>query len=630
MGLIRRLPESVQNKIAAGEVVERPASVVKELVENSLDAGAENVSVELEAGGHRLIRVADDGAGMTEDDLVLAVERHATSKIADVDDIFRISSMGFRGEALPSIASVSRTTITTCPAGAEASSQLEIEAGRALRLSPAKQRRGTLAEVRDLFFNTPARRKFLRSPRADNALAAKILTRLALAHPQVGFRLQVDGAITFSAHPAAAQLDRIAEIFGDGIAKKLLPLRRDSADGIAVDGFIAAPPEGRHNSDDIYFLVNRRWIKHFGMASALANVFKSALPGRRYPFAIVNLTIDPERLDVNVHPTKEEIRFDNEALVKAVVCAAAKDALEDFASHATAVPRLVPRAPGDGPTPPFPGGAGQRPGRDGKGSEAGGGAPRPSSRRDIPPDTDWPAIRERIRRDDPAPPPSAPPPPRASAAPGFDAPPPKPLQPAVAPAGSGGKLFGGGRYRVLGQVCGQYILIEGEEGLYFIDPHALHERWNFDRMRAEGGRGVASTKLLLPVRLRLSPAEAALAPDVAAVLSEHGFDLHSSDGFMLEVRAAPSYLKPGDIEDLVKQVFADVDGAADAVGVRRERLLASLACRSSVLLGRTLPEEELTLLIDRFLSGGQMPTCPHGRPTGFVLSLDEMAKRLGR
>ncbi len=331
MGFVKLLPETVQNKIAAGEVVERPASVVKELVENAIDAGATTISVDLEDGGHRLIRVSDNGSGMSEEDLVLALERHATSKIADVDDIFHITSLGFRGEALPSIASVSRTTITTCLPGQTVSSQIQVDGGITTRLSPEKSRRGTVVEVRDIFFNTPARRKFLKAPSSDNRKAAEVVTRLALAYPDLGFRLQLDGKIAFAVHPAADQLERIRDIFGDARAKKLLPIVRDSAEGVSVSGFIGAPPQNSRSMGDMYFLVNRRWIKHVGLAKAVANAYKDSLPPRSYPFAIINLAIDPERLDVNAHPTKEEIRFDNEYLVKSSVTAAVGEALRSFA-----------------------------------------------------------------------------------------------------------------------------------------------------------------------------------------------------------------------------------------------------------------------------------------------------------
>ncbi|MBP5232792.1 MAG: DNA mismatch repair endonuclease MutL, partial [Planctomycetes bacterium] len=321
---IRVLPEVVQNKIAAGEVVERPASVVKELVENAIDAGASEVTVEIAAGGAELIRVTDDGRGMGAADLALAVERHATSKIRDIDDIFHIHTLGFRGEALPSIGSVARLTIATATPGAAEGAALTVEGGKRQAVRPAPPRRGTVVEVSNLFFNTPARRKFMKSPAAEVAAAGEVITRLALAHPEVAFRLDNNGRRSLEL-PAAPDLEtRIAALFGK---MALLPVDHDSAQGVKITGFIAEPPESRSQSRFIYTLLNGRWFRHPGIARAVADACAGNLPPRRYPFAVLCFAIDTERVDVNAHPAKEVIRFENEALIVGGASHAVREAL---------------------------------------------------------------------------------------------------------------------------------------------------------------------------------------------------------------------------------------------------------------------------------------------------------------
>lgn len=608
MARIHILPVAVQNKIAAGEVIERPASVVKELAENAMDAGARHVAVELEEGGRRLIRVSDDGGGMDGDDLAASMQRHATSKIRDVDDIFRIATFGFRGEALPSIGSVSRMTITTCAPGAAEGHELVVEGGTGVRLSPAAPRKGTSIEVRDIFFNTPARRKFLSQPASENTRAADVLTRLALGNPGVGFRLQAGDRIVLSLRPAADQRERIRDIFGDKVASRLVPFGHEITDGLAVGGFFAKPPESRRNSRDTYILVNRRWIRYYGLARAVADSFQGILPPREYPFAVINLTVDPARVDVNAHPAKEEVRFENEGVIIAGVKRAIREALAGVAAVSTANNFEAPRPPSHPsprPPPDFSSPQGRENGRE------------TARRKDDFAEVDFAAARERLRAAPPAPPEKPENPERFSA--------PAPALP-----------FGaGGRHRVLGQAGGKYILVEGADGLLLVDPHALHERWNFDRLLGERKRGAASERLLIPLEMRLSPAESAAAGDAVPVLAEYGFacSLGVPDAATLLVAAAPPALPAAKLETMLRQVLADIAGGCgggETLEAFHGKLLASLACRSSVLLGRNLPEEEMTALLDRFFNQGQMPTCPHGRPTAIRIGWDELARRFGR
>ncbi|MDR1745193.1 MAG: DNA mismatch repair endonuclease MutL [Planctomycetota bacterium] len=610
MSSIQILPITVQNKIAAGEVIERPASVVKELAENAMDAGARHIAVELEEGGRRLIRVSDDGSGMDGDDLVQSMQRHATSKIRDVDDIFRIASFGFRGEALPSIGSVSRMAITTCLPGAKEGHELTIEGGRVVRLSPAAPRKGTSVEVRDIFFNTPARRKFLSQPASENTRAADILTRLALGNPGVGFRLQTGDRITLSLQPAADQMERIRDVFGDKLASRLVPFGHGITEGLAVGGFFAKPPESRRNSRDIYILVNRRWIRYFGLARAVADSFQGILPPREYPFAIINLTVDPARVDVNAHPAKEEVRFESEGVIISGVKRSIREALAGVASLPTAAnledPPPAPMPISETASQPLPKSmppkSGESPGRQRSMDLP---APLPRGRSDFSA-IDLSATRERLRG--------------AAGAP----------ERRGAPEAGGLALGPSARHRVLGQAGGRYILVDGPDGLLLVDPHALHERWNFDRLVEERQRGAASARLLIPLEMRLSPAEAASAGEAVPLLAEYGFECSLPDPERMVVAASPSHLPPARLENMLRQVLADVGEAGETLEASRERLLASLACRSSVLLGTTLPEEEMLSLLGRFFNQGQMPTCPHGRPTAIRIGWDELARRFGR
>ena len=630
MAHIRVLPITVQNKIAAGEVIERPASAVKELAENAIDAGARHVAVELEDGGHRLIRVSDDGGGMDEEDLIASMQRHATSKIKDVDDIFHISTFGFRGEALPSIGAVSRMNIATCVAGAAEGHELVVEGGRLVRISPGAPRKGTRVEVRDIFFNTPARRKFLRQPTSENTRASEVLTRLALGNPEVGFRLQTGERLNLSLQPARDQKERIQDIFGEKVASRLVPFGHAITDGLSVDGFFAKPPESRRNSKDVYVLVNKRWIKYFGLARAVADAFQGILPPREYPFAIINLTVDPACVDVNAHPTKEEVRFENDGVIISGVKRAIREALAGVASLPTVINLGNSfQAPREAVLPDRSAPAGNH----GEGQQKSLDLPAPLARgRGDFADINFAAARERLRGTTSLEEPTA------GEERGADR-----FSPSLsdaagnAPAAdSDGVATGGlatghaGRHRILGQAGGKYILVDGPDGLLLVDPHALHERWNFDRLVEERKHGASSKRLLLPLEMRLSPAEAAAAEEAVPALAEYGFEFSLPGPGLMTVTAAPSYLPAAKLENLLRQVLADVGGADDTLQAARERLLASLACRSSVLLGRTLPEEEMLSLLDRFFNLGQMPTCPHGRPTAIRIGWDELARRFGR
>lgn len=612
MGIIATLPESVQNKIAAGEVIERPASCIKELAENSMDAGATMVEIEIEEGGRTYIRVSDNGCGMDEEDVVACMQRHATSKIRHAEDIFHISTYGFRGEALPSIGSVSRLTIVTGTDQNAEGRELVVEGGRSVRLAPAAPRRGTTIEVRDIFYNVPARRKFLRQPAAESARVADVVTRLALGSPKTGFRLISNGRMTVAVNPAPDLRTRISDLFGRQIGDALAPFGADITDGLSVHGFFARPPHRCANSRDIYILANNRWIRSYALARAVTDAFGGILPPRTYPFMVICLDVDPERVDVNVHPTKEEVRFEQERLIFGGVRHAVQNALQDVgaltAASAFAAAPATPQTTEEQQELPLPSSFAARP-----------DAARPAARRhaDLASSNrpfahaDMDALRTRVRSVDTMPlPPASPPEP--------------------APQSDGVRVHQPGCHRVIGQAGGRYILIDGPEGLLLVDPHALHERQNYDKLCAARGDAGPTRQLLLPLELDLTPTERETAVEAVPELRQNGFDCTLDDNGRLIVRAAPAFVQPAAIENLLRQVLADAGSAEEAMREMRTRVLASLACRMSVLQGHTLPEEEILTLLDDFFNAGRLPTCPHGRPTAVRIRWEELDRRFGR
>ncbi len=613
---IQVLPPAVQNKIAAGEVVERPASVVKELVENSLDAGARHIEVALEEGGHRLLRITDDGCGMSEQDLMLALQRHATSKIRDVDDIFHIQTMGFRGEALPAIGSVSRLTVATCLRDADVGSALKHEGGITQRVQPAPPRPGTCVTVEDLFFNTPARRKFMKSASAEVAAISEVITRLALARADVGFRLVNNGRITLEVPPQSSRAERIGSLFGRDVASRLVAVFRESQQGFSVQGFAARPPESRANSRQIYVFLNQRWIRHPGIARVIRDAYRGMLPPRRYPFAVLYLDLDTEQVDVNVHPTKEEVRFENERQIVGTVRRAVAEALAEPEDAAAGAGEPGTTGPGER-KPPQDASAAEavRESVPARPSKAAALCPSGSTPEEGP---SSPGPGSVTSRDGLA---SA----RASSAEaGQSASEASPPQQASLPGQSPPQ------HRVLAQAGRRYLVVESPEGIKLVDQHALHERWNFERLR-DRQKPVVSQQLLLPVVVELSPEEAARLDEVLPLLREFGFGIERFGLSTLSVSAVPEIVKPSKVEQVVRDVFADVDkGGAGALRALREELLASLACHSAVLFGTHLPHDALVAIMDKFHEAKEPLTCPHGRPTTVTITWEELERRFGR
>ncbi|MEI6632522.1 MAG: DNA mismatch repair endonuclease MutL [Chlamydiota bacterium] len=580
MGRIRVLDDAVINKIAAGEVVERPASVVKELVENALDAGAAHVTVEIRGGGKALVRVCDDGCGMARDDALLALARHSTSKISGADDLFSIRTMGFRGEALPSIAAVSRIEIVTKEKGALSGTRFVVEGGRVGEARDIGAPDGTEVVVRDLFFNTPARRKFLKTEATENSHIAASLMAEALARPGTGFTLVADGEEVLEAPPAASPRERIAALFGAELAKDLIPLA--GAGGCArVEGFISSPGVTRGNRTAQYFFVNGRPVQDRILSFALADASDGVLPARRHPVAFVFLEIEPHEVDVNVHPAKREVRFRSGGLVRDLVRNAASEALRGtarpapppgaFTYESRAREGVVERAPIAAETQePLPWEKG--------GDAAVGGA--------------------------------------AGGHPGWEA----------APGSAHG-------LRVVGQVKNLYVICEDADGLAVIDQHAAHERILFEKvMRCRGeGKGELQ-RLLIPAVVNLSAHERALAGEYLDALRSLGIGIEPFGKDALKVDQMPACLGALDPGPLLHDVLAGLaaEGRSRAV---REGVAAAVAvkvCRAAVKRRDHLRDEELRRLVDDLMSCETPFTCPHGRPTIIRMSATELDRKFKR
>jgi len=586
-GSIRRLTPRVVGKIAAGEVVERPASVVKELVENSLDAGAEQVDIEIGGSGLEFIRVSDNGCGVAAGELSLAFERYATSKLSSEADLERVSTLGFRGEALPSIAAVAEVEMSSRPPDTAAGAFVRLDEGVVVEEGAKGMPAGTSVLVRHLFRRQPARLKFLRSSAAEAAQIAAIVSHYALAYPEVRFSLVMDGRLTLHT-PGSGQLaDAAAGVYGHKIASSFLRVALESdesldlassAGGVMVTGLIAAPPLSRANRNYISIFVNRRWIRNRSLSYAIEEAYRGLLTTSRYPIAIVDIRIPPADVDVNVHPAKTEVRLRREREVFGIV----QRRIRGILSQHSPVPDLSASAWGSVAT------------------VARGSALIDGGKRQEP--TVQPVLV-----------------PRSESAP-LPAPPlSEPASPRQIPV-----------LRALGQVGTTYVVAEGPEGLYLVDQHAAHERILFERFLMQHDASSAEQQALLePAPVELSPRQQALVEEMAEALAEQGFSLEPFGERTYLVRTVPAVLGEKDIAQTVLR-FLDLMEREDGVSDRRERVAISLACHSAIRAGQTLSPEEMRELL-RQLEETQMPrTCPHGRPTMIHLSADALAREFRR
>ncbi|HEX8187938.1 MAG TPA: DNA mismatch repair endonuclease MutL [Pyrinomonadaceae bacterium] len=674
MSKIRVLSDHVANQIAAGEVVERPASVAKELVENSIDAGARRVELDVEAGGRRLLRVSDDGEGMTRDDAVLAFERHATSKITSTEDLERVSTLGFRGEALASIASVARVELLTQQEGEAEGTRVLIEGGRMRDVAPAARPKGTTIAVRDLFFNVPARRKFLRSEATESFHLANLVTHYALAHPEISFALTSNGREVLSATPAANLRERAYQIFGGEFIESLLEVA-GGFEGVArVSGYVSAPRARRTTRDAQYLFVNGRYVRDRLVARALTEGYRTVLPHGVYPSALLFLEVPPEEVDVNVHPAKTEVRFRRASAVADAVRESVRAALyaggylRDDASFAIDTNGNEFVADGfagvEGPNPgagePAPASSFLSDTAPGGRHFAGEGAAAPDApvAKQESIEFGWtPAAEESPRKRGAAderqsPSPSAPdsvtrgaalaaaPDVRPAAGdesaavlrqedggqqhPRKDGRGPRADGVALPPLNSAAGIVRGvapGQLtpdiRPVGQLEESFILATDSEGLLLIDQHAAHERVLFDKYRRlEGERRPESQSLLVPETFDLTPAQAAAFGEVSEELEGIGFSLTRLSGRTVAVRAVPADLPPAEARNLLAEILDTVD--AEKRGRARETLrdevAASLACHAAIKVNMPLTHEKMRWLIDRLLLTASPTTCPHGRP----------------
>jgi DNA mismatch repair protein MutL len=593
---IRLLPETTANRIAAGEVVERPAAAVKELVENALDAGATRIAVTLEEGGIGRILVEDDGAGMGPDDLDLAVERHATSKLPEEATLFRIATLGFRGEALPSIGAVARLTITSRTRDG-AAHEITVEGGRKAPVAPAAGPPGTRVEVRDLFYATPARRAFLKSPRSEAEAAVSAVERLAMAWPQVGFRVTIDGRTALNLAPAD-RAGRIAALLGADFAAAAVALEA-ARDGIALAGLAGLPTHHRATGEAQHLVVNNRPVRDPQLKTALRVAYRDLVPARRFPVAALFLEVPPEAVDVNVHPMKTELRFRDSDSVRGLMISALRRALavgaqgaapDGLAVEPVAVPSYDPTpiqapAPGfaEAPVPVFPG---WRP------------PPGPVAR-----------------------------PPRPPSLPLAFAPPPPP---APLPDFEEDGPLG----RPLAQILDTYVLAEAPDGsLVLVDQHAAHERLTHEALRAqlvEGG--VRAQPLLLPAVVELPARDVARLLDRGAELARLGLEVEAFGPGAILVRAMPALLGNPEPAPLLRDIAAELAEMDEALALeaRLDAAVARLACHGSIRAGRRLRGAEMAALLRQMEATPRAATCSHGRPTVLRLGKAELEKLFGR
>ncbi len=627
---IRLLSPRLANQIAAGEVVERPASVVKELVENALDAGANRVDVDVEQGGVKLIRVRDDGSGIEEDDLPLALSRHATSKIASLDDLEAVASLGFRGEALASISSVSRLTLTSRTESQEAASRVEVE-GREMdaRISPAAHPVGTTVEVRDLFFNTPARRKFLRTEKTEFNHVEECVRRQALSRFDAGFTLRHNQRVVQSLRPAESALDRerrIGSLCGQQFIDNAVVIDAE-ATGLRLWGWVALPTFSRSQADLQYFFVNGRVIRDRLVAHAVRQAYRDVLYNNRHPAFVLYLEVDPATVDVNVHPTKHEVRFRDGRLVHDFIFRTLHKALADVRPDdhfRGAVAQSFGReAVTQGQEAVLATGASAEAGWNGQPSVSSYGYPGGSGAGfggQSQPQQEWRASDQMAFYQS------------LNAGGGSDGQQAMPVSDRAAtpmptpPADSDQEPPLG---YAIAQLHGIYILAQGRAGLIVVDMHAAHERITYERMkRALAEQDLKSQPLLVPLSLAVSQKEAALTESHGEELQKLGLQIERIGPETLAVRQVPALLRGADTEQLVRDVLADLieHGQSDRVEAVTHELLGTMACHGSVRANRQLTIPEMNSLLRDMEATERSGQCNHGRPTWTLVTMSELDK----
>ncbi len=649
MNKIKILSDNLANQIAAGEVVERPASVVKELVENSIDAAATRIQIDIELGGRRLMRISDDGEGMTRDDAILAFERHATSKIKTAEDLGSIGTLGFRGEALASIASVAKVELLTKTEAEGTASRVVIEGGRLIDVKDAARDTGTTISVRDLFYNTPARRKFMRSEATENYHLTSIVTHYALAHPEIAFTLTNNGREVIRVAPAKDLRERAFQLFGRDLLESLLPVDGGRDYVAKVSGFVSAPRERRTTRDSQYFFVNKRFVRDKTIAGGLLEGFRSVLPHGVYPVAFLFLEMPLDEIDVNVHPAKTEVRFRRGEAVKDVIAEAIRAAL----ANAGIVGEIRPERDFEPETQPVyaPPVLVQQP-------EQSRIEFTDSTLEFKPRDPEPEASTELLVRVE-----SANPQPEkaniyqplvvedtALAATGFFVSegisvPEERIQPSgyaeLPPVDSGIKVaksievdaLSGSKIQPMGQLHESFIIAVDDEGLLLIDQHVAHERILFDKFRkSETERQIESQNLLLPETIDLSPAQSEAFQLIEDDLESLGFGLMRLSGRTVAIKSIPTDLQPAEARNLFSEILDTVEHEkkGGAKKTLRDDIAASLACKAAVKINMKLTPEKMRWMIDRLLITTSPTTCPHGRPVILRLSMKDIERAFHR
>ncbi|MBI5297573.1 MAG: DNA mismatch repair endonuclease MutL [Chloroflexi bacterium] len=594
---IRLLSSEVASQIAAGEVIERPASVVKELAENALDAGARALTISIAEAGRVLVEVADDGSGIPASELALAVERHATSKLVQSDDLFHISTLGFRGEALASIGSVSRMTITSRVADSPAGARLRVEGGISGRVEPVGAPVGTVVRVEDLFHNVPARLKFLKADVTERRAIDNLVTRYALAYPNVRFKLSEGKSVSLQTAGDGDRRAILAALYGVDVAKQMLEVISEE-EGLRLTGYISPTSLTRSNRKEITFFVNGRWVQEMALNTAVIQAYHTLLMVGRYPLTALFLEMSPEDVDVNVHPAKAEVRFKSQDRVFSFVQRAVRRALLAY----TPIPSVAPTTLWGG---------------------------RPSEPREI--GLDWTMagqagsqmsnVEGPVPLDESAPPPTSDPSSGSGQA----------LRPSTAQSGSV-PAFNLPLLRLIGQIGSAYLVAEGPDGLYLIDQHAAHERVLFEKLMVQHEmKSIPSQSLLTPAVVHLPPAQAKLLEGQLDILNHFGFEVELFGANAFQVRAMPTIFRGSDPSLALRALVEDFEEDETPLQAEVEAKLAGRVCkRLAVKAGQTLTPEEQRALLNDLESCESPRTCPHGRPTMIHLSVDMLERQFGR
>ncbi|MBI5351238.1 MAG: DNA mismatch repair endonuclease MutL [Chloroflexi bacterium] len=580
---IRLLSSDVSSQIAAGEVVERPASVVKELTENALDAGAKNISISIADAGRTLIEVADDGSGIPADELELAAARHATSKLVQSEDLFHISTLGFRGEALASIGSVSNMTITSRVQSAKEGARLKVDGGISGKVEKVGAPVGTVLRVENLFYNVPARLKFLKTDVTERRAIDSLVTRYALAYPNVRFKVMDGKQVTLQTAGDGDRRSILAALYGVDVAKQMLEVI-DMDEGLSVTGFISPTSLTRSNRKEITFFVNGRWVQEFSLTTALLQAYHTLLMVGRYPLTTLFLDIAPEDVDVNVHPTKAEVRFKNQDRIFSFVQRSARKALLAYTPVQSVSPQLW------------------------------GARSVPTERREV--GIDWSIGHDDVERE------------TLNVESEASASQPVIQSPNAQPATFNAVPL----LRLIGQIGSTYIVAEGPDGLYLIDQHAAHERVLFEKLMAQHDKKIIpSQSLLTPEIVTLPPQSAkALMPQLP-FLNHFGFEVEEFGTNTFQVRAMPALFAGGDPSSALRALVEDFEEDESPLQTEVEAKLAARVCkRLAVKGGQTLTSEEQRALLNDLEACASPRTCPHGRPTMIHLSVDNLERQFGR